>query len=168
MNKWIAIIYLQMPVLILPHDADSEPRLGYVSFGPMLHWNSRNDEIKFSYGFEIAFWSYAKDPEGPGFFNGVQPDINKFGYGIDLGIEYEHGDLRLYAEPQLGRVFGGCSVGPLLEISKSAGTKSLGIQGSLWANLIGGVDLRYRHVAGKDIVAAGLNAKVGGLVLGRE
>jgi hypothetical protein len=154
--------------LILPLASVAAPRLEYLTYGVMLHWNFREYEFKaFSYGVEAAYWNYEKDKEET-FWNGVQPNLNKPGYGLDVGVELDFKNLRLYAEPQLGWVLAGVSAGPVLEFSKWEGKPRLGAQASGWLSFLAGGDFRYRRMEGENIQAVGLSGKFGRLITDRR
>ncbi|MDB5103133.1 MAG: hypothetical protein JWP91_822 [Fibrobacteres bacterium] len=157
-----------LAALIIPPMAKAEPRLGYITYGPMFHWNFGNDEFKsFSYGFEIAYWNYSKEKQHDGWFDNV-PDIKRPGYGMDLGIDMNLKSIRLYAEPQVGWIFAGLALGPVAEFSREGSPARLGVQGSGWLNALAGFDFRYRRLGGENTQAVGMYGKLGNLVSGRE
>lgn len=157
--------------LLLPLAATAAPRLEYVTFGIMLHWNFGESEFRsFSYGLEAAYWSFEKDPEASGFLSNT-PKSGRHGYGLDLGIEADRSAVRLYSEPQVGwplAGIAGLSAGPVLEIPRSGGTAHLGIQASGWVAALAGLDFRYRRMDGKNHQAVGLMGKWGALISGAD
>lgn len=159
---------LLLSALLLPPASQAAPRLGYITGGPMLHWNFSNNGFRsFSVAFEAAYWSYRQDGSEDELFHNV-PDFNETGYGLSVGLEGDWEGIRLYAEPQLGVVYAGLSLGPVLELRGQGAPARLGIQGSGWVNAMAGMDLRYRRLDGKNIQALGLYAKLPALVSGKE
>jgi hypothetical protein len=153
--------------LILPLASVAAPRLEYVTYGVMLHWNFSENEFKaFSYGVEASYWNFEKD-NGESYWEGVQPNLKKPGYGLDVGAELDFKNLRLYAEPQVGLVLAGVSAGPVLEIPKGGGNPRLGSQASGWVGMLALADFRYRRMDGKNIQAVGLSGKLGTLISDR-
>lgn len=110
--------------------------------GPMLHFNFGNKEMRTSFGLEVAYWNY-----------------DGFPYSVDCGIEFEKRKIRLYTEGQTGIALAGVSLGPVLEFRKDD-TSKLGVQGSLWANYFGGIDFRYRAIAGDSYLSPGAYFKI--------
>jgi hypothetical protein len=154
--------------LIFPLASVAAPRLEYITCGVMLHWNFSEYEFKaFSYGVEAAYWNYEKDTE-ENFWYASLPNLKKPGYGLDVGVELDFKNLRLYAEPQLGWALAGVSAGPVLEFSRWEGNPRLGAQASGWLSLVAGGDFRYRRMDGKNIQAVGLSGKLGGLISDRH
>lgn len=159
---------LLLSALILPLASQAAPRLGYITGGPMLHWNFSNNGFRsFSVAFEAAYWNFKKVGSEGELFHNV-PDFNEPGYGLSLGLEGDWEGIRLYAEPQLGVAYAGLSLGPVLELRGQGAPARLGIQGSGWVNAMVGMDLRYRRLDGKNNQALGLYAKLPVLVSGRE
>ena len=70
-----------------------------------------------------------------------------------LGVDGGREGFRVYAEPQLGWVLAGLSLGPVLEVSSLGAPARWGIQGSGWINAVGGLDMRYRYVDGRHTQA---------------
>src|SRR4051812_35401545 len=101
-------------LLLLPLMAMSRPRMHYITFGPMFHFNFGNGPWTFSGGFEMAYWNY---PLGSPLSDGGKPvpDDGEPGYSIDAGIDLERTKTRIYCEPQIGEVIAGLSLGPVLE-----------------------------------------------------
>lgn len=146
----------------------AETRLGYFMIGPVLHWNfSGNGFTAFSSGVEASWWTYERDLEGNGFFSNM-PKAESGGYGLDFGFEIDRKAVRMYAEPQLGWVLAGLSLGPVLELSREGGPVQVGFQGSGWLNALAGVDFRYRRMGGRHHQAVGTYFKLGALVSGRD
>ncbi|GEM_PF-4900826 len=158
MKKRIALLFFLAPL-----GAHSEPRLGYISFGPMVHWNSRNDDLEFSYGFEISYWNYAKDPGEDLFFANI-PNFKKRGYGLDLGLDWGNGKRRIYSEAQLEWNGVGASMGPVVEKRSDEPGHVLGFQGSVWSPIFFFTQMRYRHIHQEDYVCLGLYGKLPVLV----
>lgn len=110
--------------------------------GPMLHYNfGGGAKGHFSFGVEVAYWNVYDLP-----------------YGFDLGIDFEKDRFRVYSEAQTGIYFGGVSAGPFLEFPKGQAAR-LGMQTSLWANAIIGLDVQARFSRGETRVAPGLYGK---------
>ena len=129
---------LRIALSVLPAAARAEGRLGYVTYGPMLHWNfSAYRFSDFSLGFECAYWNYARTWEEGFYYSGPMPDTDRPGLGIALGVDGGRNGFRLYAEPQLGWVLAGLSLGPVLEVSAPGASVRWGIQGSGWINALG-------------------------------
>lgn len=150
--------------LMLPLGSTAAPRLGFITYGVMLHWNFSEYEFKaFSYGVEAAYWNHERDTD-ENFWNATLPNIGKPGFGVDLGAELDFKSLRLYAEPQLGVVLAGVSAGPVLEFPKKGGEPRVGVQASGWLSMLAGVDFRYRRMDGKNIQAVGLSGKLATLI----
>jgi hypothetical protein len=110
--------------------------------GPMLHFNFSNKVMHPSFGIELAWWNYEHFP-----------------YSVDFGIDFEKKKIRFYTEGQTGIGLLGVSFGPVLEIRTDEGLKA-GMQGSVWANYIGGFDLRFRKTGGTKSIAPGLYFKL--------
>lgn len=158
---------LVLSILLLPSLSRAEGRLGYLTLGPTFHWNFSGYRFSaFSMGVELAYWNYARTWT-KGFFEGdAIPDMDRPGYGLSVGCDGDWKGFRFYAEPQIGWVFAGFSLGPVLELSKAGGPAQWGIQGSGWANAVGGLDLRYRRLDGKNVQSLGLYAKLAKAVSG--
>lgn len=154
-------------VMLLALAIPAAPRLGYLTLGPMVHFNFGENEFKaFSFGLEGAYWNYARGPSD-GFLDNV-PDFETPGWGAALGFEVDGKALRFHLEPQIGWVYAGVSLGSVLEISRQDGSILPGFQGSGWVNALLGFDLRYRRIGGRNVQALGLYGKLGRLVSGRE
>jgi hypothetical protein len=154
MKKLLGLFFLLLPLL-----SHSSSNLGYVAFGPMLHWNSRNSEVEFSYGFEVSYWNIHKGVSDEVFFYDNTPDFQKVGYGVDIGMEFSKIGRRIYCEPQLQWKMVGLSLGPVYEKRYQSGADYLGLQGSLWT-LIFPVDLRFRSVNDEFYFSPGLFIKL--------
>jgi hypothetical protein len=111
------------------------------TIGPMLHFNIGDRPVRTSFGIEFAYWNIDHTP-----------------YGFDLGFDCQKGKFRLYSEMQTGVGVAGMSAGPFLEF-RNEKPVSLGMQGSIWANYIVGMDLRFRFSKGQDYFAPGFYAK---------
>ncbi len=160
-------IFALLVLLFLAAGARAEGRLGYVTAGPMLHWNFSGYRFSgFSFGLEVAYWNYAEAWQEGFYFSGPAPDPDAPGFGLALGCDGGAGGFRLYAEPQIGWVLAGLSLGPVLELPAPGSPPRWGLQGSAWANAVGGVDLRYRYLYGRHTQALGLYAKLGRRVSG--
>lgn len=147
-------------LLFLTVLASGESRLQYVTFGPMVHWNFGKGVTTFSVAVEAAFWSF---PSGDVLFDGGAevPGDGELGFGIDLGLEWESGKIRAYAEPQLGIAPVGIALGPVVEWNRESHALALGTQGSLWGNLAFlGADIRGRMIGGKKHLAPGCYLKI--------
>jgi hypothetical protein len=155
-------------MLALPSASHPGPRLGYFTSGPMLHWNFSDHEFKrFSYGLEMAYWSYAKSAEQRPFWTGdttPTASLKEPGYGLAVGFEFDREAARVYAEPQVGFVLAGASLGAVLEHSRAGGPARFGVQGSGWVNALVGFDFRYRRLNGINNQVVGLYAKLPALV----
>lgn len=113
------------------------------TIGPMFHYNfGGGSKGQLSFGLEAAYWNVFEVP-----------------YGFDIGVDFEKGRFRLYTEAQTGIILGGVSVGPYLEFPKNGDPTRLGLQTSIWANAVLGVDLRARFSRGETRFAPGLYAK---------
>ena len=146
--------------LMLPLASAAAPRLEFLTYGVMLHWNFSEYEFKaFSYGVEAAYWNFEKDKAESELF-GDLPNLSKPGYGLDVGAELDFRNFRLYAEPQLGWILAGVSAGPVLEFPRGDGNPRLGAQASGWLSMAVGTDFRYRRMDGKNIQAVGLTGKL--------
>jgi hypothetical protein len=140
--------------------------LHYLSVGPMLHWNIKDGEFDaFSFGIEASWWRFGQEPqEGGTWF--ITPDFKLPGYGVALGIDFDKHAVRLYAEPQVGMIIAGASLGGVAEMPWSGEPSRLGFQGSLWVHYLVGMDFRYRHLAGDHYQALGFYAKLPILISG--
>jgi hypothetical protein len=114
---------------------------GVYTIGPMLHFNIGDKPMRTSFGIEFAYWNIDHTP-----------------YGFDVGFDCQKGKFRLYSEMQTGIGVMGMSSGPFIEFRKDA-LANLGLQGSVWANYILGMDLRFRFSKGQDYFAPGIYAK---------
>ena len=154
--------------LLLPLASVAAPRLEYLTYGVMLHWNFSEYEFKaFSYGVEAAYWNYEME-KSDGFWSGVQPNLKEGGYGLDVGAELDFKNLRFYAEPQVGWVLAGVSAGPVLEFPRGDGKTRLGAQASGWLSMAAGADFRYRRMDGKNIQAVGISGKLATMITDRS
>ncbi|MEO7777522.1 MAG: hypothetical protein ABIY63_08325 [Fibrobacteria bacterium] len=148
--------------LLLTSASQAASRLGYFTFGPMFHWNFSDHEFKrFSYGLEMAYWNFERDTDEY-FLDAIWPKVP--GYGLAVGFEFDREAARIYAEPQLGSVLAGASLGAVLEHSRAGGPARLGVQGSGWVNFFAGFDIRYRRLNGINNQVVGLYAKLPALV----
>ncbi len=111
--------------------------------GPMLHFNFSEKKMHTSFAIELSYWNYESFP-----------------YSIDGGIEFERGKFRFYSEAQTGIAVLGLSMGPVLERKKAENSWKIGVQGSMWANYFGGVDLRYRNMGGISAFSPGIYFKL--------
>ena len=112
------------------------------TIGPMFHLNFGDKKLQPSWGVECAYWD----------FSSSQP------FGIDLGIEFQQHKYRVYSEFQTGIIFVGTGLGMGVEFQKEIKPK-LFLQGSLWANAIIGIDLRFR-TRKEDFFATGVYTKI--------
>jgi hypothetical protein len=122
----------------------------------MTHLNFGKNQRTLSTGIEFAIWKYHVKEM---FMFGSAPADGDPGYGADFGMEWDEGKFRLYAEAQSGVVYAGASLGPVVEWSGDW-TPSIGLQGSIWANYLLGLDLRYRRVNGENWLAPGAYGKL--------
>ncbi len=113
------------------------------TIGPMVHYNFNNGKNHFSYALECSFWN-----------------LEHFFYSIDGGIEFESKKIRIYSELQTGILVAGISLGPLLEINTNENKTHFGIQSSIWANYLIGVDYRMRWVNKEKSNCIGLYFKL--------
>ena len=113
----------------------------YYTIGPMFHFNIGGKQMKTSFGMEFSYWNY-----------------NHFPYSVDFGFDFQKSKFRLYSEMQTGIVALGLSSGPYMELRKNAPV-NFGLQGSLWANCILGMDMRFRITKGQDYFAPGVYTK---------
>lgn len=111
--------------------------------GPMLHFNFSEKKMHLSYSLELSWWDYTHWP-----------------YSLDAGIEFGKKRVRLYSEAQTGIGLLGLSFGPVLEYRADENKLCLGPQGSVWANYIGGFDLRFRKTGGNRSICPGLYFKL--------
>ena len=117
-----------------------------VFIGPMIHYNIENNTRgHFSYGIEASYWAKEVPLLVPA--------------SIDFGIEYGNKKTRIYSEVQgiffvLGYAAG--YVREFTSLTESTG----GFQGSGWVALLGGFNLRYRHMGkNKNTLAPGIFVK---------
>ena len=139
----------------------------YVSIGPMLHFNFGHTH-NVSLGLEVSLWHYDKTLAD--YNTGENAQGSPFdnlpagpGFGLDLGFEKEFSGgpdkIRVYAEPQFGAAgMVGAAAGPVLE--SCDGRTELGFQGSLWASIIFGGDLRVRVMKNETVIAPGTSLKI--------
>lgn len=111
--------------------------------GPMLHINFGDQKVKASFSVEAAYWNVYFIP-----------------YSLDAGIEFEKQKIRIYSEFQTGIVVLGGSIGPVLEFNTKEQNFKGGVQASVWANYVLGVNLRYRKIGGKEYFAPGIYGKL--------
>lgn len=166
------LIFLTIYLLTLLPTSWAASPLYYLSVGPMLHWNFNQAQFSaFSYGIEVAWWRFNQNPRyRDAWFN--LPDFKLPGHGISFGIDIDKNAFRLYAEPEVGWAMAGASLGAVVEVSKENKPQKLGIQGSLWANSLIGLNLRYRYLGHEHHQALGLYTKlpipIGGDIAYRE
>src|SRR5688500_3378546 len=154
-------------LLTLPA-ASMAARMEYLTIGPMIHWNfGDNRFIKASWGLEAAYWNFDRDGFEKLGRNPI-PGFGKRGYGLTLGLEKDRDAVRFYSEPQVGWVFAGMALGPVLEVDLHGGPAAWGIQGSFWVNPLVGLDFRYRRLAGRHNQAFGLYGKAVAVLSGPE
>lgn len=135
-NKYIQLV---IPALLLGTMALGQR---IYTIGPMFHLNFGNKKIQSSWGIEAAVWDFSE----------VYP------YGFDAGLEWQKQKFRIYAEAQTGLVFAGTSGGFGCQFQKQSAPK-LFIQGSLWANVFIGLDVRFRTTK-EDWLAPGVYTKI--------
>jgi hypothetical protein len=128
LGPWGALLAISAALAPLPTLASSGT---VVMLGPMFHYNfAWSHEGVWSLGVEGSYW-----PE------------SLFPFGVDAGFEYDmRGWTRLYAEAEGSAVFAGGALGPCLEMG--AGRIGAGLQGSAWANILVGADMRVRWLWG--------------------
>lgn len=140
--------------------------MGFLTFGPMLHFNfGKNEYLSFSWGLEAAYWTYELGVQEESYLFDL-PEIDPPGWGAALGFEVDRGAIRYYLEPQVGWVFAGFSAGSVVEVPRGSGPVLWGLQGSGWLNAILGFDLRYRRIGGRNFQALGQYVKLGRRVSG--
>lgn len=139
MRRYILSFFL---ILILGIDSYSQEQQVWM-LGPMLHMNFSNKEKHTSFGLELAYWNY-----------------DHFPYSFDGGIEFEKKKIRLYSEAQTGLGLLGVSLGPVMELRTNEQKLKAGIQGSVWANYFGGIDIRFREVGGTSSFSPGVYFKI--------
>jgi hypothetical protein len=110
------------------------------------------NKVTFSFALEGSYWHHN--------FNYNKHD-NLFSLNapksIDFGMEWGKGVTRIYSEFQIGQTVTGISAGIVSEFKNSS--VSLGFQSSIWANYIGGLDLRYRRIDNHNFFCPGIYAK---------
>ncbi len=109
-----------------------------VFVGPKFNFNFGNGQHRFSGGLEASAWTL---------------NNNSIPFGADFGFEFERDRCRIYSELQAGAILG-VSVGPVLELTKE--THAIGFQGSAWAAIFLGVDMRYRRINATNYFAPGI------------
>ena len=109
-----------------------------VFVGPKFNFNFGNGQHRFSGGLEASVWTY---------------NNNSIPFGADFGFEFERDRCRIYSELQAGAILG-VSAGPVLELTKE--THAIGFQGSAWAAIFLGVDMRYRRINATNYFAPGI------------
>jgi hypothetical protein len=111
-----------------------------ILLGPTIHYNFGGGSKSFSWGIEASSWiSVIKGPDSPPI-------------GLDLGVEFERGKLRLYSELESGMMFGG-SVGYAHEFTADGNTG--GLQCSMWLAVFGGIEWRYRRMNKQNYFVTG-------------
>ena len=113
-----------------------------VLVGPKFNFNFGNSQHRFSGGLEVSAWTFSN---------------TNIPFGADFGFEFERDRCRIYSEIQAG-AFLGLSAGPVLELTRD--THTLGFQGSAWAAIFLGVDMRYRRINATNYFAPGIFFKV--------
>ena len=116
-----------------------------VFIGPMIHYNIENNTRgHFSYGIEASYWA----------------DVSLLvPTSIDFGIEYGNKKTRIYSEVQGILFVLGYAAGYVREFT-SLTESTGGFQGSAWVALLGGFNLRYRHMGkNKNTLAPGFFGK---------
>lgn len=113
-----------------------------VFVGPKFNFNFGNGQHRFSGGLEVSAWTFSN---------------TSIPFGADFGFEFERDRCRIYSEIQAGAILG-LSAGPVLELTRD--TQTLGFQGSAWAAIFLGVDMRYRHINTTNYFAPGIFFKV--------
>lgn len=113
-----------------------------VFVGPKFNFNFGNGQHRFSGGLEASAWTFSN---------------NSIPFGADFGFEFERDRLRVYSELQAGALLG-LSAGPVLEFTRES--HAIGFQGSAWAALFLGVDMRYRRINATNYFAPGIFFKV--------
>ena len=109
-----------------------------VFVGPKFNFNFGNGQHRFSGGLEASAWTF---------------NNNSIPFGADFGFEFERDRCRIYSELQAGAILG-VSAGPVLELTKE--THAIGFQGSAWAAIFLGVDMRYRRINATNYFAPGI------------
>lgn len=128
-------------ILLLSHSHSFSQEIWTI--GPMLHLNFGGTPKSTSFAIEAAYWN-----------------ITRFYYGVDAGIEFDHGRIRVYSEAQTGVGLTGVALGPVVEFNPRKSKTLVGFQGSCWANYFQGVDYRLRLIDKKKIHAVGVYAKL--------
>ena len=113
-----------------------------VFVGPKFNFNFGNGQHRFSGGLEASAWTFSN---------------TSIPFGADFGFEFERDRCRIYSEIQAGAILG-LSAGPVLELTRD--TQTLGFQGSAWAAIFLGVDMRYRRINATNYFAPGIFFKV--------
>ncbi|MEP7169429.1 MAG: hypothetical protein ABI855_08685 [Bacteroidota bacterium] len=121
------------------------------TFGPMFHFYF-GKHFDFSMGLEAAMWK-------GGF---IETSYGNYGYSLDFGLEVLNKKrLWVYSEFQTGKIIYGASIGPCLEIrDDSLSYMHLGMQGSCWANIFLGTDVRVRWMKDAFTVSPGAYLKI--------
>jgi hypothetical protein len=116
----------------------------FLMIGPMAHYNFGSSEKGvWSFGLEASYWGMDRSP-----------------LAFDIGMECDtRGQVRLYAEGEMGLGLAGMAFGPVAEFGRRR--SRLGIQGSVWANYFLGTDYRLRKLWGASLErAAGAYLKI--------
>ena len=105
--------------------------LSPITIGPLFHVNFGGEEGDFSFNLN----------------EGVLPM-----HSIDLGFEAQRKKVLFYCEYQVGLIWAGASVGPVLEYNGNAA--QVGFQGSVWGDYFLGLDFRLRKIIHQPLVYA--------------
>lgn len=98
----------------------------------MVHWNYGGGASRLSISLEGSYW--------------FDPTKTPVPIGFDYALEWQPpGIWRIYSEAQTGILLLGYSAGPVLEFGR--GRFMPGLQGSMWVNILFGVDFRGRLMA---------------------
>ncbi|MDD2413137.1 MAG: hypothetical protein RBS19_10075 [Bacteroidales bacterium] len=139
-KKIIAVLFFFVSSLISNQQIHAQD---VWTVGPMLHINFGDQKVKASFSVEAAYWNFYFIP-----------------YSVDFGLEFEKQKIRIYSEFQTGIVVLGGSIGPVLEFNTKEQNFIGGIQASVWANYVLGINLRYRKIGGKEYLAPGIYGKL--------
>ena len=130
--------------------------LSAITIGPMFHVNfGGKEELRFSWGFEASYWistpSNHKENEDDDFSFNLNEGVLPM-HSIDLGFEAQRKKVLFYCEYQVGLIWAGASVGPVLEYNGNAA--QVGFQGSVWGDYFLGLDFRLRKIIHQPLVYA--------------